>query len=87
MVVAVRVKPRASQTRVEGERGGRLIIQVTAPPLDGRANEAVCKLLAKALGMPASRVTIVGGERSRDKLVRIGGITVDTVAERLRVPA
>jgi uncharacterized protein (TIGR00251 family) len=85
VVVAVRVKPRASQMRVEGERAGRLLIQVTAPPLDGRANEAVCKLLAKTLGVSPGHVSVVAGERARDKLVRVDRVTPAHVMERLGV--
>jgi uncharacterized protein len=84
VIVAVRVKPRASSARIEGERAGRLLVSVTAPPLEGRANDAVRKLLAKALGIAPTRVTVAGGERSRDKLLRIEGMRREEVAERLR---
>jgi hypothetical protein len=49
-------------------------VRVTAPPVDGRANEALCRLLAKRAGVARGRVTVVRGERSRDKLVRIEGL-------------
>jgi uncharacterized protein len=84
VTIAIRVRPRASSARIEGERAGRLLVSVTAPPLEGRANDAVRKLLAKALGIAANRVTIAAGERSRDKLVRIEGLQRDEVAARLR---
>ncbi len=87
VLLAVRVKPRASSAKIAGERAGRLLVQVTAPPLKGRANEAVCKLLAKELGIAAGRVAVVGGERSRDKLVRIEGVAPADVANRLGVAA
>ncbi len=87
MVVAVRVKPRAPQMRVEGERAGRLLVQVTAPPLDGRANEALCKLLAKTLNVAPSDVSVVGGERARDKLVKVENAALADVAARLGVTA
>jgi len=51
-----------------------LVVRVMAPPLDGRANDAVCRLLAGALGVRRSAVTIVRGDRARDKLVAIEGI-------------
>ena len=73
IVIAVRVKPRASSARIEGVRAGRLLLAVTAPPLEGRANDAVRRLIAKALGVGTGRVSIRSGERSRDKLVRIEG--------------
>ncbi len=83
VLLAVRVNPRASSAKIAGERGGRLLVQVTAPPVDGRANEAVCRILAKALRVARSRVSVVGGERSRDKLVRIEGIGIAQASERL----
>ena len=83
VLLPIRVKPRAARTRLAGERGDRLLIDVTAPPLDGRANEAVCRLLAKALGIASGRVTIAGGERGRDKLVRIEELSAGEVAASL----
>jgi uncharacterized protein len=80
--LAVRVKPRAARSAVEGERGGRLLVSVTEPPVEGRANEALCKLLAKELGIPARRVSIESGKNSRDKLVRIEGMADAEVRSR-----
>jgi uncharacterized protein len=76
----VRLQPRASREEIAGERGGRLLVRVTAPPLEGRANEALRKLIAKHAGIAKSRVSVVRGERSRDKVVRVEGI--DEVALR-----
>ena len=87
VLLAVRVKPRSARAAVQGERAGRLLVQVTAPPLDGRANEAVCRVLAAALGIAARRVSIVSGQRQRDKLVRIERLPVAEVAGRLRAAA
>jgi uncharacterized protein (TIGR00251 family) len=72
--VAVRVVPRAKRDEIAGERDGRLLVRVTAPPVDGKANAAVCRLLAKALGVPRTRVSIARGESSRDKLVCVEGV-------------
>jgi uncharacterized protein (TIGR00251 family) len=72
--LSVRVQPRAREDRLVGVRDGAFVVRVTAPPLDGRANEAVCRLLAAALDVRPSRVTIVRGERARDKVVAIDGI-------------
>lgn len=69
--LAVRVIPRARRDEVGGERNGRLVVRTTAAPVDGRANEAVCRLVADHLGLPARRVEIVAGLRSRDKVLRI----------------
>jgi uncharacterized protein (TIGR00251 family) len=71
-LIEVRVQPRAAKNELV-ERDGRLIARVTAPPVDGRANTAVCKLVAKAHGVPPSRVRIVRGEAARDKLLEIEG--------------
>ena len=83
VLIAVRVAPRAARSAIAGERAGRLLIQTTAPPVDGRANEAVCRLLAKTLGVAAGRVRLAGGAHARDKLVRIDGISVTDTARRL----
>jgi len=61
-------------------RDGILIARVTAPPVDGKANAALCKLIARRAGVAPSRVTIVQGETSRQKLIRVEG--VDDVALR-----
>jgi uncharacterized protein YggU (UPF0235/DUF167 family) len=59
---------------------------VTAPPERGKANEAVCRLLAARLGLPASAVTVVRGATSRDKLLQVDGLTEDEVRRRLGAP-
>jgi uncharacterized protein len=71
--IEVRLQPRASRDEIAGERAGRLLVRVTAPPVEGRANKALCELLAKRLRIARSAVTVIRGERSRDKLVRIDG--------------
>jgi uncharacterized protein len=73
MELDVRVIPRASRDQLAGLRDGRLLVRVTAPPLDGRANAAVCALLAKAAGVPKGAVSVARGEASRDKRLRIDG--------------
>jgi uncharacterized protein (TIGR00251 family) len=71
-LLAVRVIPRARRDEVGGDRDGRLLVRTTASPVDGKANEAVCKQVAAHLGIPARRVSIESGHRSRDKVLRIG---------------
>lgn len=68
--IAVRVTPRAASEAVEVE-AGRVRVRVTAPPADGRANEAVLRLLAAALGLPKSQLALVRGARGRDKTFRV----------------
>ena len=80
----MRVQPRASRDEIVGWREpGILSVRVTAPPVEGEANRAVAALLAQALGLRSSAVTVVRGERGRDKVVRISGVTVDEVNARL----
>lgn len=76
--VPVRVQPRSRSDAVARLRDGVLVVRVTAPPLDGRANDAVCRLLADLLGVRRSCVTIVRGERARDKVLAIDGIDQPT---------
>ena len=83
VLIAVRVAPRAGRTAIAGERAGRLLIRTTAPPVDGRANEAVCRLLAKTLGVAGGRVSLTRGTQARDKLVRVEGVTIAEAAQRL----
>jgi uncharacterized protein (TIGR00251 family) len=72
--VTVRVQPRARSDELVGLREGVLIVRVMAPPLEGRANEAVCRLLAGVLGVRPSRVSILRGSRARDKVVAVEGL-------------
>jgi hypothetical protein len=67
----VRVIPRARRNEVGGERSGRLVVRVVAAPVDDQANVAVCKLIADHLGVRVSRVEIVSGHHSRDKVLSI----------------
>jgi hypothetical protein len=78
------VQPRASRSDIVGWRQpGVLAVRVTAPPVEGEANRAVATLLAGALGIAASAVRVVRGERGRDKLVEVRGLTDVEVAARL----
>ncbi|MGH9858776.1 MAG: DUF167 domain-containing protein [Candidatus Acidiferrales bacterium] len=85
VVFAVRVQPRASRDEISGERAGAagepgaLKVRLTAPPVDDRANAALCRLLADALGAAVSAVRIVSGDRSRMKWVEVRGVTVEQV--------
>jgi uncharacterized protein YggU (UPF0235/DUF167 family) len=79
--LAVRLTPRADRDRLL--RGDPLRARVTAPPVGGAANMALTTLVAKALGVPKSRVSIVRGHTARDKLVRVDGLTAADAQERL----
>jgi uncharacterized protein len=80
--LAVRVKAGSGPDRLLGLRAGTLQARISAPPVDGRANRALCRLIARHAGVPSSAVEIARGERSRDKLVRIHGID-QRAAEKL----
>src|SRR6202044_2821856 len=73
--IAVRVSARASREAIEGEHAGALKVRLTAPPVEGRANESLRRLLAKRLAVPLSAVRIVAGEKSRTKRIAIFGLT------------
>jgi uncharacterized protein len=81
--LALRVQPRSGKNEITGERAGALLVRVTAPPVDGKANQAVRRLVAKRLGVPAGRVSIVRGESSRDKLIEVDGIDDDELRQAL----
>jgi uncharacterized protein YggU (UPF0235/DUF167 family) len=68
---------------VVGERAGAIVIRVTAPPVDGKANAALCAFVADAAGVPASRVAVVRGATSRDKVVRVEGADAAAVRAAL----
>jgi len=79
----VRVIPRAPRTRVDGTRGGAFLIRLAAPPVDGAANDALIAFLSDALALPRRNISIVSGEKSRDKRVRIEGIDEPSARARL----
>ena len=64
-----------------------MLVRVTAPPVDGAANAAVCKLVAKELGVPKSSVSIARGETSRDKVLTVVGLNQEEVDARLGIDA
>jgi uncharacterized protein (TIGR00251 family) len=81
--LSIRLQPRARRDEVVGERGGAIVIRVTAPPVDGKANAALCAFVARAAGVSASNVSVVRGQTSRDKVVRVNGVSALTLRERL----
>jgi uncharacterized protein len=82
-LVRVRLQPRAKRDEIVGERAGSLLVRVSAPPLEGRANDALCRVLAKVAGVAPGRVSVVKGASARDKLVRLEGVGAAAVSERL----
>lgn len=84
--IAVHVTPRAARDAVAGWRGAELSVRVTVAPEAGKANIAVCRVLATALGVPKSSVAVVRGHTARHKQVEVSGLSLDEVAERLGRP-
>ena len=84
-VLDVRVIPRSPRTRVDGRRGGAVLIRLAAPPVDGAANDALLRYLAEALGVPRRSVRLLAGETSRDKKVAIAGLDVSAALAALGV--
>lgn len=82
-LLRLRVQPRAARDEVLGWQGEHLRVRVTAPPVDGEANAAVGRLLARRLGVAPSAVQVVAGHRGRDKRVRIRGLSAGEVRRRL----
>lgn len=80
---AVRVQPRAKKNAIAGILGDALKLSLTAPPVEGRANDACIAFLAELLKVPRSSVTIAAGASSRNKVVRVAGLSADEVRRRL----
>jgi hypothetical protein len=82
--LALRVTPRASRNEIFGIlNDGTVKIHLTAPPVEGQANEALLKFLSEVLGVPLSRLDIVAGKTGRDKLVSVLGMDAETVHKRI----
>ncbi len=85
--VAVRVQPRAGRSRVLGMHGAVLKLQVAAAPVDGAANDAVVALLADWLGVSRREVSVVQGQRGRDKVIEVAAADPPGLAARIRLLA
>ncbi|RLC72272.1 MAG: YggU family protein [Chloroflexi bacterium] len=79
----VQVVPRASKNEIAGIHGDALKVRLTAPPVEGRANEALIAFLAQRLGVRKSQVEIVAGATSRRKMVRVTGLSPQEVEQHL----
>jgi uncharacterized protein (TIGR00251 family) len=80
----IRVQPGASANRIIGEEAGAWRIRVTAPPVDGKANEAVVRLLADCLGVRRGALAIERGHSDRTKVIAVEDLTAEEIASRLR---
>jgi uncharacterized protein (TIGR00251 family) len=81
---AVKVHPRAKRNAITGELGDALKLSLTTPPVEGRASAACIEFFAKLLKVPRSSVTIASGQTSRNKVIRVAGVTGHYVRDRLR---
>lgn len=80
----VRVVPRASKSEIVGEHDGALKVRIAAPPVEGAANAELIRLLAKSFGVPRSNVSIVGGESSKKKRIKIDNLSQSRFNEVVR---
>ena len=83
VVIDVRVIPRAKRTELGGERDGAIVVRLAAPPVEGAANDALVTFLAETLDLPRRNISIVSGERSRNKRVAISGANPARIAALL----
>ncbi len=84
-LLRVHVTPRASRCEVAGRRGDAVCLRVTAPPVEGAANEAAVSLLAEVLGVRKRQIEIVSGQKGREKTFRVAGLSDAQVRQRLGV--
>jgi uncharacterized protein len=84
--IAVRLRPRGHRDQLIGMRDGVLLARVTAPPVEGKANKALRQMIAKRIGIAPSRVSVVQGEKSRNKVVSVEGIGAAQLERALRDP-
>jgi uncharacterized protein len=84
-IVRVHVVPNAKIDSVSGEHGGAIKIKLRAPAVEGKANAALLRFLAEQLELPRHAIVLQRGQRSRDKLIRIAGLTAEDVRTRMRV--
>jgi uncharacterized protein len=80
---AVKVHPRAKKNAITGELGDALKLSLTTPPIEGRANEACVEFFAKLLKVPRSSVTIASGQTSRNKVIRVAGVSGEYMRKQL----
>jgi uncharacterized protein (TIGR00251 family) len=79
----IRVHPRAKKNAITGEAGDALKLSLTTPPVDGKANAACIEFFAKLLNLPRSSVTIAAGLTSRNKVIRVAGLSAQQLRDRL----
>jgi uncharacterized protein (TIGR00251 family) len=83
ILIDVRVIPRAAKAAIAGTRDGALLVRLNAPPVEGAANAELIEVIAKALGVARRAVSLVSGERSRQKRIRVSGVSAEDAHSRL----
>jgi uncharacterized protein YggU (UPF0235/DUF167 family) len=84
--LTVRAHPRASRSEVRVQADGSVEVWTTAPPTDGKANEAITQLVAERISVPVQTIAIIGPAHARTKLIEIEGLSSDEIQERLTSP-
>ncbi|MEK6702793.1 MAG: DUF167 domain-containing protein [Planctomycetota bacterium] len=84
-LIAIKAVPGSRKTQIVGPLGDRLKVKVAAPPEDGKANAAICELIAGALGLRAKQVTVVQGHSNPEKVVRVEGLSAEAVRAHLQL--
>jgi uncharacterized protein (TIGR00251 family) len=85
ITLKIHLQPRASRNEIDGWHGDALKVRVTAPPFEGKANKAVQKFLGDQLGIPPAQIAIIAGQRSREKVLRISGLSRAEVERALGI--
>lgn len=83
--IRLHVQPRAKKNEISGIHNGALKVKITAPPVDDAANRAVIEYLADRLGIPKSKLAILSGARSRDKNLRVCGMSPEEFQKQLEI--
>jgi uncharacterized protein len=84
LLLSIKVQPRASKNEIGRQQGSELKVSVTAPPVDAAANEALIQLLAETLGCRRNQIEILGGHKSRHKILKVHGLTAEAAVQRLK---
>jgi uncharacterized protein (TIGR00251 family) len=82
---SVKVHPHTRKNAITGELDGALKVSLTAPPIDGKANEACIEFFAKLLKVPRSSVTIASGQSSRRKVIRVSGLSAEEARKQIAI--
>jgi uncharacterized protein (TIGR00251 family) len=83
-IMQIKVIPRSPQTMIDGMRGGALLVKLSAPPVEGQANESLLRFIAHICDVPRRAVTLMSGERSRNKAIRVNHVTRAEATLRVR---